>query len=61
MSRNSDTNLTWTILGFLLFVTAASPALGYLLSNAFTPAETQVTARWPAQTLPMQDWTLKTS
>ena len=59
MSRNTDSNLTWMIFAFLLFVATVSPALGYLISNALTPSETQIVARWPNDSLPMQDWTLR--
>jgi hypothetical protein len=59
MSRNTDSNVTWIIFTFLLFVATLSPALGYLISNSLTPSETQIAARWPNDRLPMQDWTLK--
>jgi hypothetical protein len=59
MSRNTDSNLTWMIFAFLLFVAIVSPALGYLISNALTPSETQIASRWPNDSMPMQDWTLR--
>ncbi len=60
MSRNTDSNVTWIIFTFLLFVATLSPALGYLISTfADAIQKRQIAARWPNDRLPMQDWTLK--
>lgn len=57
MSANSDSTVTWIILSFLLFLVAVSPTLGFVISVALKQPETQVSARWPTDSLPMQDLT----
>ena len=57
MSAKSDSTVTWIILTFLLFLVAVSPTLGFVISIALKQPETQVTARWPTESLRMQDLT----
>jgi hypothetical protein len=57
MSADSDSTVTWIILGFLLFLVAVSPTLGFVISVALKQPETQISARWPTERLPMQDLT----